>query len=117
MGNTQKKALESITSPFLLPFPTLPNPTVITKEPQKVVVSEFYTHSDGQQKTFTITDCLQHIGEQSIINACDVSFMNLFINGVLQPKANYDIQNGTLVLRTIDAPIEGAPIILQTITL
>lgn len=117
MGTIQKKETESIAGPFLLPFPPLPNPPITTKDPKKVVVTEFYTHSDGKQKTYTITDCLQHIGEQTIKNVCDVSFMNLFINGVLQPKANYNIENGTLVLKTVDAPIKGSPIILQMITI
>ncbi len=113
----QKQSTEPSSPPFLLPFPSLPSPPFISKEPKKVTVTEFYTHSDGKRKTYTITDCLHDIGEQAIQDPCDVSFMNLFINGVLQPKANYEIHCGTLVLKTDDAPTKDAPIILQMITL
>ena len=78
-----QKSTEPSSPPLLLPFPLLPSPSITTKEPKKVTVTEFYTHSDGKRKTYTITDCLHHIGEQAIQDPCDVSFMNLFINGVL----------------------------------
>ncbi|TQE88079.1 DUF4183 domain-containing protein, partial [Ureibacillus terrenus] len=36
-----------------------------------------------------------------------------FINGVLQPKENYEVECGMLKLITEDLPPKGAPIILQ----
>lgn len=39
--------------------------------------------------------------------------MNLFVNGVLQPKENYDVQRGVIKLNTLDVPPKGAPVILQ----
>ena len=81
------------------------------------MISEFYTVSDGRKKIYTDSDCIQNIGEQTIKNPSDVSFMNLFINGVLQPKVNYEIKKGEIILKTIDVPIKGSPIILQMITI
>ncbi|MFK9094766.1 DUF4183 domain-containing protein [Bacillus salipaludis] len=39
--------------------------------------------------------------------------MNLFINGVLQPKESYEVQSGIIRLKTDDVPPNGAPVILQ----
>lgn len=46
-----------------------------------------------------------------------VSYVNLFINGVLQPPVTYEIKEGILQLKTSDVPPEGAPINLQFITI
>ncbi|WP_356714735.1 DUF4183 domain-containing protein [Peribacillus sp. Bi96] len=53
------------------------------------------------------------MGNQTILDPSNTSFMNLFINGVLQPHANYTVEKGKLKLNTVDTPIKGAPIILQ----
>ena len=78
-----RKANISYTMPFLLPFPSQPAKQLYENEPKKVLISEFYTVSDGRKKIYTDSDCIQNIGEQTIKNPSDVSFMNLFINGVL----------------------------------
>ncbi|TKH05288.1 DUF4183 domain-containing protein [Peribacillus simplex] len=53
------------------------------------------------------------IENQVIPDPSKVSYMNLFINGVLQPHDNYTVEKGKLKLNTIDIPIKGTPIILQ----
>lgn len=108
---------DGLPRPLLLPFPKLPSESIYIKSPQKVSTIEFYTVSDGRKKVYTIDDCLEHTGEPIIQSTADVSFMNLFINGVLQPKVNYRIEEGKIILNTIDAPLPGSPIILQMITL
>lgn len=52
-------------------------------------------------------------GDKGIPNPNEVSWFNLFINGVLQPKINYVVQEGLLTLTTADIPNKRVPIILQ----
>ncbi|MGN7117633.1 DUF4183 domain-containing protein [Lysinibacillus odysseyi] len=106
-----------LARPLLLPFPKLPSESLYIKGPRKVSILEFYTVSDGRKKVYTIDDCLEHTGDRIIRSTSDVSFMNLFINGVLQPKVNYRIEEGKIILNTLDAPLQGSPIILQMITI
>lgn len=74
---------------------------------------QYNTVSDGIKKEFTDDDALIIYGNQSIPNPNDVSFINLFINGVLQPKTNYIVQEGLLTLTTVNPPNHGVPIILE----
>lgn len=108
---------DELARPLLLPFPKLPSEPLYIKGPKKVSILEFYTVSDGRKKVYTIDDCLEHTGDRIIQSTSDVSFMNLFINGVLQPKVNYRIEEGKIILNTLDAPLQGSPIILQMITI
>ncbi|MBK3494479.1 DUF4183 domain-containing protein [Viridibacillus sp. YIM B01967] len=101
--------------PLLFPFPELPSTVFCIKEPREVSITEFYTVSDGKKKIYTLNDCIKHAGEQKIKSTTEVSFMNLFVNGVLQPKVNYEVEEERIILKTIDAPIKDSPIILQMI--
>lgn len=83
--------------------------------PNKVMVYEFYTISDGCRKIYTNNDGIE--GNNKILDPLTVSYTSLFINGVLQPRENYVIQEGKLLLLTEDIPILGAPIVLQMIKL
>ncbi|WP_340137841.1 DUF4183 domain-containing protein [Priestia endophytica] len=64
-----------------------------------------YTNSDGFGK-YGITE---------ILSPNEVSYINLFINGILQPQSNYQVENGKLTLLVDKAPSEGVPITLQFI--
>ena len=112
-----RKSKDIPTTPLVLPFPSQSKQSLYINEPKKVSVTEFYTLSDGRKKVYTVSDSIQNIGEQSITSPSNVSFMNLFINGVLQPKANYEVVEGALILKTTDIPDKDTPIILQMITL
>jgi hypothetical protein len=82
----------------------------------KVIYAENYqynTVSDGVKKKFTNDDEIKIYGDKGIPNPDLVSYFNLFINGVLQPKVNYTIKPGLLTLTTVDIPQKGAPIILE----
>ncbi len=116
MGS-KRNMKSSHTEPLILPFPFLPTPTHHEKVPKKVSITEFYAVSDGKKKVYTVLDSIQHNGEQAIKNPNEVSLMNLFINGVLQPKENYEVNNGEIILKTIDVPAKDSPVILQMITL
>lgn len=82
----------------------------------KILNTEHYqynTLSDGIKNDFTNDDELIMYGDHGIPNPSDVSFFNLFINGVLQPQTNYIVETGLLSLNLVDLPIEGVPIILE----
>jgi len=83
--------------------------------PKKVHVFEYYALSDGIKTVFTDADMLVEYGMQRILPPYEVSYYNLFINGVLQPPAAYNVEQGKLILNTEDTPILNAPIILQMI--
>lgn len=106
-------------SSFPKPFLCIPkinkNKEIVFKIPKKVKIFEYYTVSDGCKKIFTNNDALSDYGEQKIQDTENVSFYNLFVNGVLQPTATYKIDDEKLILTTDDVPIKGSPIILQMI--
>ncbi|WP_207710484.1 DUF4183 domain-containing protein [Aminipila butyrica] len=79
-------------------------------------VYQYNTLSDGLKKIYTDDDELIQYGDRGILDPNDVSFFNLFINGVLQPKVNYEIQKGLLLLKTEDVPIKDSAIIISFIT-
>ena len=79
-------------------------------------VYQYNTLSDGVKKIYTNDDELIQYGNRGILDPNDVSFFNLFINGVLQPKVNYEIQKGLLLLKTKNIPIKDSTIIISFIT-
>ncbi len=80
-------------------------------------VYQYNTLSDGVKRIYTNDDELVQYGDRGILDPNDVSFFGLFINGVLQPKVNYEIQKGLLLLKTEDVPIKDSTIIISFITL
>lgn len=74
---------------------------------------QYNTISDGSKKEFTDKDELTMYGNRGIPNPGDISLFNLYINGVLQPQTNYQVEAGLLRLTILKAPIKGAPIILE----
>lgn len=79
-------------------------------------VYQYNTLSDGIKRIYTNDDELIQYGDRGILDPNDVSFFDLFINGVLQPKVNYEIQKGLLLLKTEDIPIKDSTIIISFIT-
>ena len=79
-------------------------------------VYQYNTLSDGDKKIYTNDDELIQYGNRGILDPNDVSYFGLFINGVLQPKVNYEIQKGLLLLKTEDVPIKDSAIIISFIT-
>lgn len=79
-------------------------------------VYQYNTLSDGTKKIYTNDDELSQYGDRGILDPNEVSFFGLFINGVLQPKVNYEIQKGLLLLKTEDVPIKDSTIIISFIT-
>lgn len=83
--------------------------------PKQLISHEFFVIADGNKRVYTESDALSDYGIQQIWNPSQIAYMNLFINGILQPKANYEVTEGKIILQTEDVPAEGCPIILQMI--
>lgn len=75
----------------------------------------FFTFSDGNKLIYSNSDGIEQYGTTKILSPSEVSYINLFINGVMQPLNTYKVEKGRLTLLVDKAPIEGAPIILQFI--
>lgn len=83
--------------------------------PLKVETFQYYTISDGEKKVYTDEDELPYYEKVGIKDPKDISFTNLFINGILQPAALFSFQKGILTLNSTEPPQKGTPIILQFI--
>jgi Domain of unknown function (DUF4183) len=75
----------------------------------------YFAFSDGQNLVYTNSDGFGEYGITEILSPNEVSYINLFINGILQPQSNYQVENGRLTLLVDEAPSEGVPITLQFI--
>jgi hypothetical protein len=78
----------------------------------KASTYEFFTLSK-EERVYTNDDEIREFGNQGILDPKTVSYINLFINGILQPHINYIVEPGKLILTSSDLPPAGAPIILQ----
>ncbi len=83
----------------------------------KAEIYQYNALSDGVKTNYTDADELTEFGDKGILSPDDVSYYNLFVNGVLQPKVNYTITKGHLELKTVNVPPSGATIIITFITL
>ncbi|PGW12771.1 hypothetical protein COD90_21230 [Bacillus cereus] len=75
----------------------------------------FYTFADGEKLIYTDSDGLAQYGTTHILSPDEVSYINLFINGILQPQPLYQVSNGQLTLLDNQPPTQGSSIILQFI--
>lgn len=82
----------------------------------KADVYHYNALSDGKKRIYTNQDELIEYGSRGILDPNDVSYFNLFINGVLQPRVNYEIEKGLLLLKTKDVPQKDVTIIISFIT-
>ncbi|MGG5735585.1 MULTISPECIES: DUF4183 domain-containing protein [Bacillus cereus group] len=108
-------------------FPVLPPiyiPTGPTGEPGVIgpITTTnllYYTFSDGEKLIYTDADAdadgIAQYGTTNILSPSEVSYINLFINGILQPQPFYEISTGKLTLLDNQPPSQGSSIILQFI--
>lgn len=75
----------------------------------------FYTFADGEKLIYTDSDGLAQYGTTHILSPNEVSYINLFINGILQPQPLYQVSTGQLTLLDNQPPSQGSSIILQFI--
>ncbi|MFB7138788.1 DUF4183 domain-containing protein [Gottfriedia sp. NPDC056225] len=85
--------------------------------PLKTTNQLFFAVSDGFRKIYTNRDGIEEYGLTTIKSPDEVSYINLFINGMLQPIVNYKIEQSRLTLLTEDVPLKGTIIIIQFISL
>ncbi|MFD0772220.1 DUF4183 domain-containing protein [Bacillus sp. CGMCC 1.60114] len=75
----------------------------------------YFTISDGTSLVYTNADGLPQYGTTQILAPNQVSYLNLFINGIIQPQSSYNVQAGILTILADEAPPAGSPITLQFI--
>ncbi|MFA8439844.1 DUF4183 domain-containing protein [Pueribacillus sp. YX66] len=81
----------------------------------KTETHTYFAISDGKKRKYTDDDGLTEYGDMHILDPNQVSYFNLFVNGVLQPHHVYEVNKGCLLFKTSDLPHKGVPIILQFI--
>ncbi|WP_416149877.1 DUF4183 domain-containing protein [Salipaludibacillus sp. HK11] len=96
--------------PIILQYVKISNSIGVTVRGES---STFCVASDGISKIFSEKYHCLLCFPVPFIDCPHVSYRNLFINGVLQPNDLYNFRHGKLQLKTSDAPIKKAPIILQ----
>ena len=116
MSQEQSGKMNRNNPPYLnQPYPIIASKPSKEKLPASVRIYEFYAISNGNRKRFTDQDAVEGYNQHGILPPQEVSYINLFINGVLQPEMNYVVRRGELELKTEDAPVKGALIILQMV--
>ncbi|MCB5239097.1 DUF4183 domain-containing protein [Niallia alba] len=103
---------QRVPKPYLM-MPEIPSAEICIHIPKKIMVLEYFAIADGSKHIFTEEDGVKELGKQKILDPSKVSYMNLFINAVLQPKENYEVTQGMICLKTEDVPICGATVVLQ----
>ncbi|MFE8698654.1 DUF4183 domain-containing protein [Cytobacillus sp. FJAT-53684] len=83
----------------------------------KVDTYHYYALSDGVKHIYTNEDELKEYGGRGILAPEAASYINLFVNGVLQPPNVYEVKEGYLHLKTSDVPQKNVPITLEYITI
>lgn len=83
----------------------------------KVDTYQYIALSDGVSSIYTNANELKEYGERGILDPKTVSYINLFINGILQPLNTYEVKKGFLRLKGNDVPSKNVPMTLQFITI
>lgn len=88
-------------------------------KPQPLNVKNFLYGAigDGKKRVFTSNDSLPNYQSSPILSADRVSYLNLFINSVLQPKSSYKIVDGCLKFETRDVPGKGELVVIAYVRL
>ncbi|TMU85249.1 DUF4183 domain-containing protein [Bacillus sp. BHET2] len=81
----------------------------------KTSTFQYVAFSDSNTRIFTNQNRSIEYSTSGILAPENVSYMNLFINAMLQPPSLYQVREGMLTLTSSDLPALGTPIILQFI--
>ncbi len=73
--------------------------------------------SDGTRRIYTNDDVLKKYSNSGIPAPSDVSYSNLYVNGVLQPLPNYTVRRGLLTLNTENLPLKGQILTLESLVI
>lgn len=88
------------------------------EQPTKSIELETFQYialAEEDKRTYTNQDALNQYSSTNIPHPENISYMNLFINGVLQPDVLYTVTEGLLTLRSSDLPLKDTPIILLVV--
>ncbi len=96
--------------PVGVPIPPAPPSTVL-----KADNLLYAALSDGVKRIYTNADKVPGYGHSDILDPNSVSYMNLFVNAMLQPPSLYHVHDGVLILLSEDIPMSGVTIMLQFI--
>ncbi|GAA0604579.1 hypothetical protein GCM10009001_22230 [Virgibacillus siamensis] len=99
-------------NPIFSPSITINVSSGYTPAPIGVETVQYIAFAEEGKKIYTNKDALKQYGSSDILDPNDVSNINLFVNGLLQPPSIYDIEEGTLYLKSSDSPPKDAPVIL-----
>lgn len=90
-------------------------PIVIKDSSGRILKADVYSYNavSSGNKIFTNSNEITPYGGQGITDPVRSSYVNLFVNGVLQPQINYSVREGVLTLNTDDAPQDGSYVTLQ----
>ena len=119
--NRKRKIVHSTYNKSICLSPTPPKgcpdlyPGKATPKILKAETLQYVTFSDGIKRMYTNKDGSTKYGNVGILDPNSVSYINLFINGMLQPPVLYQVKKGVLTLMSQDVPNKGVPIILQFI--
>lgn len=78
--------------------------------------SFYYAVAHGGRR-YTNQDGVKDYKNNDIKDPKQTTYMNLFVNGVLQPAELYSVRKGTLIFNSDDPPPKGTPIILQFVNI
>lgn len=105
----KKRQLELLTTDIPLEESTIIISFVILKNKYNSIIKaktqQYNFASDAKTRVFNIMNFYNK----------NSSFYNLFVNGVLQPRENYELLDGALILLSNDIPIKDTNITLETI--
>ncbi|CCW08620.1 DUF4183 domain-containing protein [Bacillus sp. GeD10] len=77
----------------------------------------YHTIAKQDQFVYTNADGITAYNSSPILSPNTVSYINLFVNGVIQPLNMYTVETGKLTLLSETSPLPGTPITLQFLTL
>ncbi|WP_078576745.1 DUF4183 domain-containing protein [Salipaludibacillus agaradhaerens] len=75
----------------------------------------YFAVADGVKSEYTNDDEIKKYGDKGILDPNTVSYINLYLNGILQPKNIYEIKKGLLIFLS-DIPTKNVPITLSFVT-
>lgn len=79
-------------------------------------ICQYNTIADGLKRTFLNSDEMKKYGGCGILSPKEVSYYNVFVNGILQPKKNYILKKGELTFTTQDIPSKDQTVIILFVT-
>lgn len=101
-GNKNNTSNTNTFNPIFNPSITVNISPEYTPTPIGVETVQYLTLAEEGKKVYTNKDALKQYGSSDILDPDNVSTLNLFVNGVLQPPSIYTVEEGILHLESSD---------------